>query len=176
VLVAVLQPDLYRALKTLHILVAIVGFGAVMLNGVYASRAIRIGGNEGAAVLESTQAVANRWAGPFQYGVLVTGLLLVIGSDTPYGGLAWKFDQIWLSLSTVLYVGVIGVIHAVHRPNLRRMVALQRELLEMRPLPAGGPPPQVQELESRGRRAMAVEAGVDVIVVAILALMIWKPV
>ena len=175
-LLAVVQPDLYRALKTVHILVAIVGFGAVMLQPIVTGRAARLGGSEGIAVSEAMNDLIVRWAGPFQYAVLVTGLLLVAASDTPLGGLAWNFDQVWVSVSTVLFLGVIGVVHAVHRPNLRRMVELQRALLELRPLPAGEAPPELRELEARGRRASAVAVGVDLAVAGMLALMIWKPV
>jgi len=44
------------------------------------------------------------------------------------------------------------------------------------PAPAGGrPPPQVAELEARGKRAGAVGAALNLLMVAILFLMIWKP-
>jgi hypothetical protein len=59
------------------------------------------------------------------------------------------------------------------------MQALMRELAEAGP-PAGGaatggPPPQVVELEERGRRVGITGATLNVILVLILFLMVWKP-
>ncbi len=40
---------------------------------------------------------------------------------------------------------------------------------------AGGPPPQVAELQTRGLRVAAIGGALNVILVIILVLMIWKP-
>jgi hypothetical protein len=72
-------------------------------------------------------------------------------------------------------LAIIALEHAVYRPNEKRMIELQRELLELRPIPAGAAPPQVVELERRGRRAGMVGAALDLAVVVIIGLMIWKP-
>jgi hypothetical protein len=41
--------------------------------------------------------------------------------------------------------------------------------------PAGGPPPQVVEMEALGKRVGVVGATLNLSVVVILVLMIWKP-
>ena len=47
--------------------------------------------------------------------------------------------------------------------------------MEQGPPPAGGPPPQVVELQAIGKRMAAAGATLDVFVVIFLILMIWKP-
>jgi len=176
VLLAAVNSDRYNLLLTLHIAAVIAGFGPVFLNGVYASRAQRIGGSEGIALSEAVGHLSRRWAAPFQYAVFVLGVLLVLDSNVPVRHEhAWTFGQVWLTLSMVIYVAVIALEHAAYRPNEKRMIELQRQLLELRPIPAGSSPPQVVELERRGVRASIIGAALDLAVVAILALMIWKP-
>jgi hypothetical protein len=59
------------------------------------------------------------------------------------------------------------------------MIALQDELVAMGPPPAGAtagaPPPQVIELEERGRRARIVGTLLQLDLVVILMLMVWGP-
>jgi uncharacterized membrane protein len=176
VLLAAVNSDRYYLLLTLHIVAVVIGFGSVFLNGVYASRANRIGGSEGVAISEAVSDLARKWAAPFQYAVFVLGVLLVLDSDVPVRHQnAWTFGQVWLSLSMVIYLAIITLEHAVYRPNEKQMIALQRELLELRPIPAGGTPPQVAELERRSIRAGIIGTALDLGVVVIIGLMIWKP-
>jgi uncharacterized membrane protein len=162
----------YKFFFALHLLTVIVGFGSVMLLGVFGTKAKRRGGREGSAVAEIALDVAEHWSAWFIYAVPVLGILLVLLSDD-----AWKFSQAWISLSFLLYLVGLGLVHAVHFPNLRRMNQLAAEL---NAAPAaggstGGPPPQVAELEARGRRAALVGAVLNLLVVAVVFLMVWKP-
>jgi len=106
--------------------------------------------------------------------VLVFGILLVLLSDE-----VWTFGQFWIWASIVLYVVGLGLAHGVLRPNVRRMNLLMAELAEMGSSPMGespgGPPPQVTELEQRGQRVGLAGTTLNVLVVLILFLMIWKP-
>jgi hypothetical protein len=54
------------------------------------------------------------------------------------------------------------------------MGVLMREVLAGPP-PAGGPPPQAGELEQLGQRLGVVGPVLNVILIVILFLMIWKP-
>ncbi len=166
-----LNSGIYKLLLVLHILAAIIGFGSVFLAGVFASKAQARGGREGLAVTEVLVDVAEHWSEWFIYAVPLLGISLILVSDD-----AWKFSQTWISMSFLLYIIALGLSHGVHFPNLKRMNALGAELVAGGPAPAGGgPPPQVAELEARGKRAGAVGAALNLLMVAILFLMIWKP-
>lgn len=165
---------IYKTLLVLHILSAIVGFGAVMLNGLYGNEAKKRRGAEGLAVTDATIFVS-RVGELFIYAVFVFGVLLVVASDD-----AWSFGDLWVSLSMGLFVVAVGLSHGLLQPSVRRMRALMAELVDMGPPPpqgaTGGPPPQAVELEQRGTTVAAVGAVLNLIVVVILGLMIWKPV
>ena len=47
--------------------------------------------------------------------------------------------------------------------------------MEQGPAPAGGPPPQVVELQATGKKMAAAGATLNVFVVIFLILMVWKP-
>jgi uncharacterized membrane protein len=166
-----LNSGIYKFLLVLHIACVVVGFGGVALNGLYGARAKRAGGREGLAISETNFWISERVAEPAIYAVFVLGILLVLTSDE-----AWEFDQKWISFSMLLYIVGIALTHAVLRPAVKRMNALQAELGATGPAPgAGGPPPQVAQLESLGQRVGVVAAVLNVLVVIIIALMVWKP-
>src|SRR5207244_10648708 len=98
---SVVDDSAYNALKAIHILLAIVGFGAVFLNGLYASRARRAGGREGLAITETNFFVSDRVAQYLIYVVFLVGFALVGMSDKVY-----KFRQPWLPVSVALFLAV----------------------------------------------------------------------
>lgn len=162
----------YDLLLLLHILTAIVGFGAVFLNGIYGAQAKSRPGTEGLAIVQANFLVS-RIAEYFIYAVFVTGILLVLISDG-----AWKFGDAWVWLSIVLYLTGIAISHAVLQPNVKRMISLMEQLAHMGPPPSGGasgPPSQVMEIEERGKRVGLSSTALHVILVVILYLMIFKP-
>jgi hypothetical protein len=63
------------------------------------------------------------------------------------------------------------------RPNVKKMHALMRELVAGPPATGatGGRPPQVDEIEQRARTVGATSAVLNLLLVVILYLMIWKP-
>ena len=71
---------IFKLLLVLHILSAIVGLGAVMLNGLYAAQAQKRPGPPGRAVSEANFAVSTI-AEKFIYAIPVFGILLVLASD-----------------------------------------------------------------------------------------------
>jgi hypothetical protein len=149
----------YKIVLVLHILAAIIGFGSVMLNGVYASEARKRPGPEGGAIAEANYRVSWKIAMWFIYAIPVLGLALVGMSDK-----AWKLGQTWVWLALVLWFAVVGVAHGVHRPNVRRL----DELIKSQN-------PDVAELERRERLAATMGAVMSVLVVASLVLMVFKP-
>ncbi len=164
---------LYKLLLVLHFLTIIIGFGPIVLAGVFGTKAKARPGREGQAIAEATFEVTEEWAEKFVYAAPVFGILLVLVSDD-----AWKFSQTWISLAFLVYFLAIGVLHGAHKPNLRRMNALMAELQAGAPpagATAGGAPAQVAELELRGKRAAMVGGFLNLLLVALLVLMIWKP-
>jgi uncharacterized membrane protein len=159
---------LYKTLLVLHILVAIVGLGAVMLNGIYAAQSQKRPGPGGRAVSEANYFVSTI-AEKFIYLIPIFGILLVLASDK-----AWKFSQTWIWLALVVYVVAIGISHAVLIPGHKRINALLAEM-EQGPPPAGGPPPQVVELQATGKKMAAAGMTLNLFVVVFLVLMVWKP-
>jgi uncharacterized membrane protein len=162
----------YKIVLLLHILCAIVGFGTVLLNGLYGREAKRRPGPGGLAISEANFAISSI-AEYFIYAVFVFGLALVGMSDK-----AWKFDQTWIWLAIALYLVGIAVSHSIVIPNARRMKDLAAELVMGGPPAAGapsGPPPQVAEMDRRGKTLGAASSFLHILLVVILVLMIWKP-
>ena len=166
------QDTVYGLVLLLHILAAIVGFGGVMLNGLYAQQAQQRAGREGVAISQANYAVG-KVAEIFIYLVFVFGVLLVLLADDDTIG----FGDLWISLSMLLFIIAVGVSHGVLNPAVRKANAIAEELARTEGPPPGasGPPPQVIELEALGKRMAATGMVLNLMVVAILYLMIWKP-
>jgi uncharacterized membrane protein len=160
--------NLYDVVLVAHIFCAIVGFGAVYLNALYGKEVQKRPGPEGIAVFDANHRVS-KVGEYFIYAVFVLGLGLVGLSDP-----VWKFSQTWVWLSIVLYLVAIGISHGVLFPALKRMRVLMGEMVAAGP-PQGGPPPQVAEMQALGKRVGAAGATLDVMVVVILVLMVFKP-
>ncbi len=160
----------YKFVLVLHLVTAIVGFGGTTIAGIFGAKAAARGGREGQAVAETTLDVTEHWAEWFIYAVPILGIILIFLSED-----VWEFSQAWISLSFLLYIVALGIVHALHLPNIRRMNALGAELVAGGPPVGGGPPPQVAELERRGRLAGILGGVLNVIWVVIVFLMVWKP-
>jgi uncharacterized membrane protein len=160
-----------KLLLFLHLTCVVVGIGGVMLNGVYGLQAKARPGPGGLAITEANHK-ASTIAEYFVYGIPVFGALLVQRVD------GWDFSQTWVWLALLLYVIALGIVHGIMVPNVKKMIELQRELVSMGPpagAPAGGPPPQVAELERRGKTLGTFGPMLNVIATVIIILMVWKP-
>jgi hypothetical protein len=155
-----------------HIVCVVVGIGGVMLNGVYGIQAKARPGPGGLAITEANEAVS-KIAEYFVYGIPVFGILMVIRID------GFDFDQTWVWLALLLYVTALGIVHGIMVPTVKKMIGLQRELVAMGPppagAPAGGPPPQVAQMEANGKKLATFGPVLNIIAVVIIILMIWKP-
>jgi uncharacterized membrane protein len=164
----------YDIVKSLHILAAIIGFGAVFFNVLYGLKAKEKRGSE-AAFLAHTVLDITKVAEWFIYAVFILGFAaLGMAPDN-----TWEFSQTWVWLSVLLYIVGIALSHAIVLPNAKAMNALMDELA-VGPPPgaagaAGGPPPQALELEERGKRQAMVAMVLDCILVVIVFLMVMKP-
>lgn len=161
----------YKVVFLLHILSVIVGFGGVVLNGLYGAQAKMRPGPGGLAIGEANLAVS-KVAEKVIMTVPVWGLLLVLLSDG-----VWALGQLWVGGSLALFLGVLAFAVLVQVKNAERMNALAAELVAGGGPPAGaaGPPPQVAMMEALGRKLELGGAFLGVSLLVLLALMIFKP-
>ena len=106
-----INSGIYKLVLVLHILTAIVGFGAVLLNGIYGQQARSRKGTEGLAISQANFLVS-KIGMFFIYAVFVFGILLVVLSDK-----VWSFSDSWIVAAIVLYVLGIGLAHGAAFPN-----------------------------------------------------------
>jgi hypothetical protein len=158
----------FDTVKVLHILCAIIGLGAVMLNGIYGRQAAVKRGKEGLAIFQANFMVS-KIAEYFIYAIFVFGILMVLLSDD-----AIEFSDTFVWLSMVLYFLALGISHGLLTPRVKKMEGLMVEMAEGPP-PAGGPPPQAAQLEVLGKQVGIFGLSLNVLVVLILILMVTKP-
>lgn len=145
--------SLYRFVLVLHILTVVVAFGSLVTNAAYARLARERGGAEGVAINEANASVTKRVAQSSFYAVAVLGILLVVLSDGAIG-----FAEPWISLSFLLYIAAAVVLLALVIPAQRQANAL------------------AEGAGDRLDKKLAAYSGVfNLIFVAILALMVFKP-
>ena len=163
---------LYKTTLILHILCAIVGFGAVMLNGIYGQQVkIRLQSGRAKEALGAFEAneFVSKIGEYFIYAVFVFGLLVGLQADPIY-----KFSQTWLWLAMVTYIVALGISHALLFPAVKRMGVLIKEVADGPP-PVGGPPPQAAELAEIGKKLGVLGPVLNIMLVFVLFLMVWKP-
>ncbi len=167
-MLAAFGSDAYKIVLVLHILCAIIGFGAVFFNGIYGAQSAQYKGPEGLAISRANMLVS-RIGEYFIYAVFVLGVVLVLIGDN-----VLDFGQTWIWLSMTLFLVAIALSHAVLWPSARRMIALMEEI-NSGPPPTAGPPPQAAEMEQLGKKLSIVDPILNVIMVVILILMVFKP-
>ena len=160
----------YRVLYLLHIVFIVVGFGTSFAYPALARRARQLPPVEGHAIGHTSLAISSAVTTYPIWAAGLVGIILVGVSEQ------WEFSQAWISIAFVLFF--FGVLFAwfVHTPNLKRMDALQEELLAGSAAPAAtGPPPQVAELQARGKRAGMYGGLLHLVFLLLVIDMIWKP-
>jgi len=155
----------YNVFLFLHVLAVIVGFGGVLLNGLYASRARRYEPAQTLAVLEVNGFVSSRVAEWFILAAGILGFGLVSLSD---GVFSW--GQTWVWLSILLYVVSLGVSHGLLLPRVRTMIATQAGLVAGT---ASADAPA--RMEALGKQVGMFSGALHLSFVVILVLMIFKP-
>ncbi len=147
-------------LLVLHVLSAVVGFGAIFLTGIYAG----LGRRRASEAVRRYFAPGPNWAARAVYLVPVLGVALV---ETSHG--TDRFAQPWIWISIVLWVLAAGLAHAVVWPGERRIQVLVLEIL------AGRTGARRPELDRACRRVERAAVAIDVAFVATLVLMVAKP-
>ena len=169
---AAINSDGYKLVLTLHILAVIIGLGTVFLNAIYGAQAKSRRGPDGLAIAQANLKVTEI-AQYVIYTIPIFGIALVFMSKTD-GIEIFKFSQTWVWLSLVLYIVALGLSHGLLLPAVKRMQVLMAEVIAGGP-PAGGPPPQAAEMEQLGKRIAPVGAVLNLLVIVIVGLMVFKP-
>ena len=154
---------LYKFFFVLHILAVIAGIGTTVLNGVYGAKAKAAGpngGHIGRANFEVTML-----AEKIIYLVPIFGIIMVFLSDDAYG-----FDEFWIYGSLILFVVALGIAHGVMIPSTKRLLEVGAKLGSGQGGPADG-----AEMEALGKRLGTGGMTLNLLVVIIVVLMIWKP-
>lgn len=146
-------------MKFLHILTVIVGFGGVLLNGVYGAKAKGAKPRQGLAILEANWS-ATKIAEIAIYLVALTGLVLSFQGGS-------RFDELWLPVSLGLYVVALVISLAVIQPTVRKIIAVQRRLVD-------GDRSAGSEMGKLGRRIQVSSTINHVFFLAILLLMVFR--
>ena len=157
---------LYRLVLLLHILCASVGFGALAFNGIYRMRAHQLEPDAELLLLEESVFVT-RTAEYLVYGALVFGLLVSLTSQNE-----WLTSQWWLSLSILLYMIEVGLLHGVIHRAEREYHILLRKVNAGR---VDDRPERVAQLERLEQRISWGWAGFDLLFLVILYLMVFTP-
>ncbi len=159
---------IYRIVLLLHIATAIVGFGGLLANGINNAKAFRSPAGVAKTLLEGSQQVA-KTAYYAIYALFLLGIVLVAVS----GG-AFSFSELWISISFLVVIVVVGVSHGMVRPAIAGIVERADALVSSNG--ASGPTLE-SDAEATGlaKRLAVGEGMVQVLLVVGLFLMIWKP-
>jgi uncharacterized membrane protein len=164
---------IYKLLLLCHILSAIVGFGSTFVYMIVGRESERRKGLEAVTLSETSAKAEKVLTNPFILATGVFGFIIAATADE------WSLGDGWISASLLLFVLSLLFSYGVHQPNVHKMNALVHELAAMGPPPEdaapSGPPPQVAELERRGKLVKQYSGILHLALVAILVLMIWKP-
>jgi hypothetical protein len=154
---------LYDTLVTLHVLSAVIGFGAVAISGVYGASASHQG--RGDAGEETSRYF--RSSGRAEWLVLLVPFLgaAALGSRPGGGG----FSATWVVAAELVWLTAAGLLLGVIRPAERRIRAALRPVPDP---PEGAVPAGV---EAAGRRLMWAATACDVLFVAAFLLMVYQP-
>jgi hypothetical protein len=152
------HPAAYDVLVGLHVLSAVIGFGAVAVSGAYGAigrRAARPGARDQAAE-EVQRYFSSRSA--MEYLVLAAPLFGVAAMSVRPGGS--EFGQVWVLSGLVIWVAAGGLLTAVVRPAERRIRAVGTD---------------VASAGSDARTLMWAAAASDILFVVALLVMVTQP-
>lgn len=168
-------PDvLFSVLVGLHVLAALTGFGSVGLAGIYGARAARFRPDQPA---QDTEELLRYFAKPLRlWWTMVTVPFLGLSAlaTSPSGG---GLGQAWVFAAVSVWLVAIVIARAFVKPSVERVRSMLHEAAMT------GRPGDLWPLSSYEARLLARAGTVanqgaavcDVLFVAALALMIWRP-
>ena len=149
--------SIFVAIKFLHVALAIVAIGFNATYGIWLRRAARQP-DHGLFVLQGIKTLDDRFANPAYALLLVSGVAMVLVAGIPV-------TTFWIAAALSLYSFLLLVGLGIYTPTLRRQIAAFET--------EGPASDEYQRLAARG---LSVGIVLAVIAVAILFLMVTKPV
>jgi uncharacterized membrane protein len=149
------------SLLIVHIISAIVGIGATFTFGVLGALSGRIEGPGALALLEGNLAIEKFLVRPFALFLLpLSGALMIFkrGWSTDF------FSHTWLLIAIVLYIIAAGVATGILTPGVKKLIDLGKN--------GHAGTPEFNRIVSMQQR---LGPALDVIAIAIVVLMVWKP-
>ena len=157
----------FNLVVLLHLLCVIGGFGYLGYNGIflYLLRRRGAGGSVGAlaANRDLSQLAELLVMGAFVFGVAAVGL-----------SHEFNFGQVWVGAAMGLWALDIGILHGWIRPRQRRFVVVADQLATTE-TEAGATPPGLADLNRLERAISGGWGAFNIIVVAVVYLMVFKP-
>lgn len=145
----------YLLIKFVHILAAVVALGTNITYAVWYSR-VRAAPDSALHVLKTIEVLESRVANPAYALALASGLGMAFLGD-------W-WSAPWIHLALGLFALVLIIAVAGYTPTLKAQIRAVEE--------AGGASPEYERLARRGARIAGV---LMFLVVAIVAIMVFKP-
>ena len=160
------HPAVYDVLVVLHVVTAVLGFGAVAITGAYGAIARH---PDGAGARERGEEVRRYFASPspVEYLVLVAPVFGVAAMTVRPGGS--EFADLWAVAGMVIWVGAGGLLTAVVRPAEGRL----RAAAAVATGPPTGPPTGPERRDAS--RIMWAAAASDFLFVVAVLLMVTQP-
>jgi uncharacterized membrane protein len=110
------RQDFYQIFLIIHILAVIVAFGYPMLNKPSMDFARKLGPQEELAVTKTLFAMNRTISTKALYVIPLAGFAMIGLSD---GGI--KMSETWVSLSLLIYIAMVGNVHAILIPTGRAL-------------------------------------------------------
>jgi hypothetical protein len=158
----------FRILLLLHLLCVIGGFGAVAYNGLYLALGRQQKVGAGPVLAANTQ--VSSLGELLIYGAALFG---IAAAGSSHG--ADKFSQAWLIAALALYVVLLGILHGWIRPRRRRYDNVTVALAAATRTAPQAQAPDIAELAHLDRQIQAGWGVFNIIVVATLVLMVFRP-
>ena len=157
-LAASFNSGMYQVVLIVHLVGAVVGFGASALGTVMLRRAWVEGPDAAAAVRRSFEFASNRLTDIAAYVAGIAGVVAVLVDDR------WDFRQGWVTTAFILYFAWAAIAHGALRPTAAKLA----EAMD-------GGPERAEDAERLRRRAERWSMLSNLVIVAAIAVMVTKP-
>jgi uncharacterized membrane protein len=152
--------DYFTLLILLHVVSAIVGFGATFSFGVLGPLAGKTGGPQALGMLKGIVAIEKRLVYPAIIIQPLTGVLLIFkrGWDNDF------FGHTWLWIAILIFAGAVFIALAIQTPTIEKMI-------EMGESGGGGSP----EFAALAKKSGTFGPMLGVMLLIVIYLMVVKP-